>query len=240
VLNPADTRDSGQLQLDIGPMPIFLIDIDGPLAQLRASVNFDRPLVESSFQSHTRHLRFNNPYKQAISGSLRLKGPAGWSLNPPSHSFSLNPGETFDREITIEFPYNSFAGPKTINVEFLIQADKNTSINVPLTLTLGLSDVGMSSMALRDGKDVVVQQIITNYGDKPIDYTAFAIFPGQARQERLVSNLGPGNSTIKRYRFQAPPTSATPPAPPAPAIKVRAGIKELDGTRILNEELPVQ
>ena len=53
----------------------------------------------------------------------------------------------------------------------------------------------------RDGKDVVVQQMITNYGEKPIDYTAFSIYPGEARQERLVTNLGPGQTTIKRYRF---------------------------------------
>ena len=39
--------------LFIGPMPIFLVDIDGAQAQLRASVSLDRPLVESSFEPHT-------------------------------------------------------------------------------------------------------------------------------------------------------------------------------------------
>src|SRR4029077_3665236 len=97
-----------------------------------------------------------------------------WTINPPTQTFTLNPGETFDRDITIEFPYNSFAGPKTINAEFQVQADNNSSFTAPIVLTLGLSDVGLQTLALGDGIDVIVQQMITNYGDKPIDYTAFA------------------------------------------------------------------
>jgi hypothetical protein len=173
-----------------------------------------------------------NPYRQAIGGSLKLKAPAGWTVNPPTFNFNLNPGEVFEREITLEFPYNSFAGTKLISAEFNVQADRNTSFVAPLLLKLGLSDVGMQTIALREGKDLIVQQIISNYGDHTIDYTAFAIVPGHARQERLVTNLGAGRTTIKRYRFQ---NVKLPPD-----AKVRVGIKELEGTRILNDEVPVQ
>ena len=222
---------NARVHLDIGPMPVFLVDIDGAQAQFRASVRLDRPLLESSFQPHTRHVLFSNPYKQAISGTVKFKAPDGWVLNPPTMNFSLNPGETFDREVTIEFPYNSFAGPKTINAEFAVQGEKNQSFNVPIALNLGLSDVGMQTVALRDGKDVLVQQMITNYGDKPIDYTAFAIYPGQARQERWITNLGAGRTTIKLYRFTNVKFN--------PDAKVRVGVKELAGTRILNEEIGI-
>ena len=87
----------------------------------------------------------------------------------------------------------------------------------------------MQSLAFRQGNDLVVQQIIQNYGDRPIDYNAFAILPGQARQERIVMDLGPGRTTIKRYRF----TDVHYP----PGASVRVGIKELDGVRILNDEV---
>jgi hypothetical protein len=82
---------------------------------------------------------------------------------------------------------------------------------------------------LRDGKDVVVQQIITNYSDRKIDYTAFAMMQGLARHERLVTNLASGRSTIKVYRFAN-----------AGGTKVRVGVKELDGTRILNDEVEIR
>lgn len=227
-----EDRQSGKVRVDLGSMPIILIDIDGEMAQLRASVQLDQPLLESSFKPHTRRLRFVNPYKNAIGGTVKLKAPAGWVLNPPTFTFSLNPGEVFDREMTIEFPYNSFAGPKTIDAEFSMQGEGIGSFTVPINLKLGLSNVGTQTLALRDGRDVIVQQMITNYGETPIDYTAFVIYPGQARQERLVTQLGPGRTTVKRYRFNNVQIRSE--------TKVRAGVKELDGTRILNDEVPIQ
>jgi hypothetical protein len=223
---------AGNVQLNVGPMPIILVGIDAQLAQLRASVAFDQPLIESSFEPHTRHVRFTNPYRQAIGGTLKLQAPPGWTLNPPTFNFNLNPNETFDREVTIEFPYNSFAGPKTISAQFQVQADRNTTFTAPLTLTLGLSDVGTQTLALRDGNDVVVEQMITNYGERPINYTAFAVYPGQSRQERLVTNLGAGRTTIKKYRL--------PNVDFTKSGKVRTGVKELDGTRILNDEVEIR
>jgi hypothetical protein len=223
---------TSKVELNVGPMPIILAGIDGQLAQLRASVAFDQPLIESSFEPHTRHILFTNPYRQAIGGTLKLHAPPGWTLNPPTFNFNLNPNETFDREVTIEFPYNSYAGPKTISAEFQVQADRNSTFTAPLTLTLGLSDVGTQTLALRDGKDVVVEQMITNYGEQPINYTAFAVYPGQPRQERLVTNLGAGRTTIKKYRLTNVDFSKS--------AKVRAGVKELDGTRILNDEVEIR
>jgi hypothetical protein len=232
LLNPDVRRAAGTTELTVGAMPILLVDIDAELALFRASVAIDRPLIESSFQAHTRRLRFTNPYKTAIGGTVRLRAPHGWTLNPPTHSFNLNPGETYDHELSIEFPYNSYAGPKTIDAEIALQADRSVNLTVPLALQLGLSDVGMQTMAIREGNDVVVQQTLQNYGDRSIDYTAFAIFPGQARQERLVTNLGAGRSTIKRYRFNNVTLDR--------GTRIRVGVKELNGSRILNDEVELQ
>jgi len=230
-VTPMPRGRTQSVQLTIGATPVLLVDVDGQLALLRASVSFDRPLIESSFQPHLRKIRFANPYTTALSGTVRLKGPAGWTFNPPVFAFSLNPGERFERDVSIEFPYNSFAGPKVIEAELKLPDNSITSTVVPIRMSLGLSDVGMQTLAIREGSDVLVQQLITNYGEKPVDYSAFAIYPNLARQERLVSNLSPGNSTIKLYRFNNVPQAAA---------KIRAGIKELEGTRILNDEVETQ
>jgi len=134
--------------------------------------------------------------------------------------------------LTIEFPYNSFAGAKTITAQFQVQSDRNTTFSVPVTVNLGLSDVGMRTLALRDKDDLIVQQMISNYGDKPINYNAFVVYPGQPRQERLVTQLGPGRTIIKLYRF--------PDVHFISNAKVRSGLRELEGMRILNDEVAVQ
>jgi hypothetical protein len=224
--------ESSQVNIELGNMPIILTDIDAPIAQIRASVGLDQPLVESSFQVHQRKIHFVNSYPDAINGTLRLRPPPGWVVNPPTFNYSLQPGETFDRPITVEFPYNSIAGPKQIMGDFQIQDVPNGLFTVPIALNLGLSDVGMQTLALRDHNDVVVQQLITNYSEQPVDYIAFAVYPGQARQERLVTRLGAGKTIMKVYRFQ----DVTVP----PDAKVRAGLKEMVGSRILNDTVPVQ
>jgi hypothetical protein len=220
------------VDINVGPLPIFLTDIDTTAAQMRASVGFDRPLLESSFEPHSRHFHFVNPGNITISGQVRLDGPPGWSITPSIFSFTLNPGETFDHEVSIEFPYNSFAGPKTVTADFQVQAERDLAFKVPVLLSLGLSDVGMQTLAMRDKDDLIVQQMITNYGDKPINYTAFTIYPGQTRQERLVTDLGPGRTIIKLYRFSNVQFIQN--------AKVRSGLRELEGTRILNDEVGVQ
>jgi hypothetical protein len=227
---PGDRR--GRVSVPISSMPIFLVDIDGPQAQLRASVAIDRPTIESSFKPHTRRIRFTNTYSQAINGALHLKGPTGWTLNPATFNFAVNPGETFEREVTIQFPYNSVAGAKTLGCEFYLEGQNNAQFTVPLALRLGLSDVGMRTVAMRDSNDVFVQQTITNYGDAPISYNAFAMYPQRARQERLITELAAGATTIRRYRFENAPRTTD--------AKVRVGLKELAGTRILNDEVSVQ
>jgi hypothetical protein len=231
LVRPVNDPITGTVQLVVGPMPVFLTNIDGPLAQLRASVALDRPLIDSTSAAHMRHIRFKNTYPIHITGSFKLKAPARWSITPSIQDFALNPGEVFDREVSIEFPLSSPAGPRTIDAEFFVQSEKATKFTMPLAVKLGLTDLGMQTLALRDGPDVVIQQIIQNYSDKSLDYNAFAIFPGRARQERLVAALGPGQSTVKRYRFN----DVTVPK----GSMVRVGVKEIDGSRLLNDEIEV-
>jgi hypothetical protein len=219
---------AGKVSVTVGAMPMFLVDIDGPQAQLRASVAIDRPMLESSFVPHTRKIHFENSYPQAISGSMHIKAPAGWTLNPPTFNFNLNPGQAFEREVTVQFPYNSSAGAKTLECTFYVEGQSSSPFTVPVKLKLGLTDVGMQSMAQREGRDVFVQQIITNYGDKPISYNAFATYPSRARQERLVTDLAPGSTTVRRYRFEN--------VQPVKGAKVHVGLKEFSGTRFLNDE----
>jgi hypothetical protein len=134
--------------------------------------------------------------------------------------------------VTIDIPFNSVAGSYPVNAEVTLQAVKRSVLSVPLSLTLGLTDVGTQTMAFRDGTDVVVQQMITNYGDKPISYVAFASYPGRPRIERVVSTLQPGKTALKRYRFLNVPAGKP--------IKIRVGFKEMDGPRLLNDEAEIK
>ena len=230
VLRPKDA--DGTTDIQVASRPMFLIGIDSKLAMLRTSFSFDNPLLESSFQAHVRRLRFTNPYAVAVTGHIRLTGPAGWSVVPQMPGFSLAPGESYDGPVNIEFPYNTFAGLKTITASVEMQAEAPVNFKVPVALRLGLGDVGLETLALKDSADVIVQQMITNYSAKPIDYTAFVVMPGQARQERLVMKLKAGSTVIKKYRFMNVDFTKV--------SKIRSGVHETDGMRVLNDEVEVK
>jgi hypothetical protein len=242
TLSPLQRRDpasdgtpnppGGTVRLAVGRSPVLITNVDAELGRFRAGVSFDQPLIESNFQAHVRHVRLTNTFNQPIGGIIKLHAPPGWTIIPPSLSFTLNPGETFDRTVTIDIPFNSVAATYPVNAEVTLQAVKRSVLSVPLSLTLGLTDVGTQTMAFRDGTDVVVQQMITNYGDKPISYVAFASYPGRPRIERVVSTLMPGKTALKRYRFLNVPAGKP--------IKIRVGFKEMDGPRLLNDEAEIK
>lgn len=227
----SDKRRPDDYELVVGTRPIIVRDIDPALLMLRAAVRFENPLLESSSRTHGRTLVIHNTFDTPISGAVRLVGPPGWKFSMRSSSFALNPGEVFSEPVTIEFPLNSTAGQKTIVADLTVEGREDYRLGVPVPLTIGLSDVGLQTVALRVGDTVVVQQMITNYGAQPINYTAFASMPGQSRQERIVNNLGAGMTVIKKYRFNQPALTAT---------KLRSGVREFEGKRMLNEEVEIQ
>lgn len=224
VLKPK--ADDGTTEITVGPTPGLIVGIDGMLARLRTSFAFDNPLLESSYKPHVRRLLFKNPYPTAITGRLKLIGPAGWNIVAQTPTFNIAAGESYDGTVTIEFPFSSTAGLKP--VELSVELDSGAKFKVPLSFRLGLGEIGVESSAFRDGPDVIVQQVITNYGTKPANFTAWAALPGWARQERMLSGLKPGTSSVKRYRFINVGTQQK---------IVRSGVRETQGTRALTDEI---
>ena len=62
------------------------------------------------------------------------------------------------------------------------------------------------------------------------------LFPNRPRQERLVVDLGPGQSIVRTYRF--PDAAASPDA--AGPTEIRSGLRELEGMRILNDKVELR
>ena len=80
--------------------------------------------------------------------------------------------------------------------------------------------------------DVVIRHTVTNTGPEPIALTAFTLAPGQARIERVISRLLPGQTTIKSFRY--------PMAANELSGKVaRVGLREIDGPALLNQVVDI-
>lgn len=221
----------GRVSVPAYEMPQILAGVDAELCLFRAAARLDRPLLESKFEPHTRKLVLTNTFEEPISGTVKLDAPEGWMVLPRVLNFSAAPGATVEREITLEFPYNYPAGDLQLMAKFSLPGMSTPDFEVPVPMRLGLSDIGTRTLGLRDGDFVVVQQMITNYSDKVANYLSFAVVKGQPRQERLVTDLPPGQTVMKRYRFASKSTDGP--------VEVRVGLKEIEGTRILNDSVRV-
>src|SRR5690606_38598558 len=109
-------------------------------------------------------------------------------------------------------------------------------VDLSTELEVGLRDVSFdASLTMEPGSvpgsiDAVVTSLITNRGREPLSLYAFAAAPGYPRQERIISRLLPGQSIVRRFRFEdaAEKIGASP---------IRAGLRETEGPAVLNRVL---
>ncbi len=226
----AEARD-GLATASIGRMPTVVTNVDAGLTRLRQSLRLDDPSIESSFRPHARRLLLTNTTPQTISGTLQVAAPGGWDVTLPDVRFSLQPGETLDRPIELRIPYNADAGEHRLDAYLRANLDgQPRRLRVAVPVAIGLRDIGLSTLARRDGSDLLVEQMIVNYGTEPANFTAFVLLPGFARQERLVLDLPAGESTRATFRIRG---AAALPAGTA----MRSGLRERGGERVLNDRM---
>ncbi|MEL7239163.1 MAG: hypothetical protein AAGK78_09890, partial [Planctomycetota bacterium] len=232
-------RMRGMVRVPVGEQPILITGVETGLTRLRQLVRLDDAFLESRFEPQSRTLVFENPYDRPIAGRLAIRPPEGWTMTlGGENTFVLQPGERLERPVEISFPYNSFSGRQVAQVDLRLAvggtADREEGgrlMRVPLALELGLADISMQSLAWRDGRDVVVQQTISNYAETPVSFSSYVMLPGFPRQDRLVTDLPPGGQATRLFRIENA-ASVT-----RQAAKIRSGLRELEGQRILNQSI---
>ncbi|MAE61183.1 MAG: hypothetical protein CMJ49_07485 [Planctomycetaceae bacterium] len=235
---PLPLRDDRH-QLNLTQQPVFIDGINVQLAMLRAGFTLSPQQAESSFNVHQHTLTITNPWPRTISGRVKMAAPENWRITPRFVPFSIPAGQSVKVPVELTFPISEIAGRKLIHATIDVEADRNYQIQLAAPLHIGLKNVRVRAAASIESKqpgavgDVVIRQTVTNTGDKPLAFTAFALAPGQPRAERIIAELLPGQSTVKTFRF----------AGAAHQLKgrtVRVGLREIDGPAVLNERVEIQ
>lgn len=219
-------------EVRVGPTPILIDGVDSWIARLRGSLTITPRHLESSFKVHRVWLRFANPRHEAISGRLELAGPRGWQLRPWQVRFALQPGQAFEQELTIRFPYNEPAGQKLISARFSLNLDRNYQLQISLPVQLGLKGIEVQTIPqLLDGQ-LVVRQSVTNRTSETVKFRTALILPDRPPQRRAITALLPGQSITKFYVFKD--------AQDLIGQELRASLEEVQGRRVLNEVIRIR
>ncbi len=227
----------GKHRFDVPQTPVFITGIDPKLAMFRAGFKIDEPFIESTQGDHERALTLTNPWPMTISGHMRITGPKGWSSKPTRHFFSIPGGRSVTLPVALSFPVSEVAEPKHLKAHLEFTADEPMVIDLSLPIEVGLKDVTFNAtVALVPGadglEDATAAAVVTNTGTEVLSLYVFGNLPGQPIQERIISQLTPGQSAVRRFRFPDAGQALRNHA-------MRIGVREIDGPRMLNQRLSV-
>jgi hypothetical protein len=222
----------GKHRVALGPTPIFIEGIDVPLAKLRASLSIDEPFLESEQSPQDRVVTFVNPWPRTVSGQVSFTEPADWRLQPRRQYFSVAAGGTVRLPIRVNFPASELAGEKQLIARLQLEADRPYDVELTVPMEVGLSDVDFdATVALEPGPggaiDAVATCIVTNTGDRAWSMYSYATMPRHPRQSLPISQLEPGQTIVRRFRFRdGGRTLVDEP--------LRCGLRAINGPRMLN------
>jgi hypothetical protein len=216
-------QEDEQQVIDVGPVPTFVLGVSEPVVRWRMALRFEQDHVESIFaKPHPNAVEFQNFFSQGVGGTLSIVAPQSneehpigdektldgrglaterWSIEPPDGTFNLGAGEakSFPFEIRLK---NAIFGEQPMRVDFVVDAEEQYRFSVYRTMWVGTGDVTIDIKTHLDKEGVlIVEQLMTNNSDRPVDFKCNLFAKGHRRQRSQVYRLGP---TIDRKVYRYP------------------------------------
>jgi len=232
----------GKHELVIGRQPMFIDGADINLALFRAGYRIEPNFIDTSDQVHEHDLILFNPWPGTLSGKLRITGPTNWKFANRTMNFSIPTGSRIAVPIKFTTPLYEVAGPKSVDVSITFHTRTSVEENqLDLSAPVG---VGYKQITLhpsyrftqdREGNHyLLITEEIRNNSEQSAWLEAFASAKGYSIQQATISNLGPGETTTRIFRFKLSGEVGDFPE------RVRVGLREMHGPGRLNQILMIQ
>jgi hypothetical protein len=225
--------DRGAPTIGVDSTPLLLTNVDSKLVELRASFALAAVKIPAGAGSFRTAVKLHNPYGQALTGKINFIPPKGWSFDPPSLNINIPASGDLNAPITVNFPYNAPAGGERIDAVLTTENGK-IELSYFTSITSDVVDFDCVATVQSNGQ-LLITQTIRNISTEPINAQAYALVPGQARQQRYVLDLKPNETTIKRFTF-------TLDSDPASYVgkTTSVGLRKTDGKTLLTKSVPVE
>ena len=208
VLTHRDAGNRLEQEIDVGPWPLVLSGISIPVAEWGQAFQLKTKNLDSSVDhKKTLNLALTNTFGQAIHGKVRAIAPALIQANSPPLTIQLHADGPKDFDMPIVLNSNASAGLHTIRFDFDITADRRYQFSMYRNLTLGLGDVQMDWLVLRqeDGRTILRLEL-QNHGTQPISFDCKLFPPSRPYQRFQISQANPGR-TVREFWVALPTES---------------------------------
>ncbi len=228
----------GAHEIEATARPVFVEGVDASIASFRAALEVLPAFVEARQQVHERTLRLVNTWDMAISGTLRIEAPPGWTAAPRVRRFDVAPGATLEFPVGLSFNGAVLTGPVLLGGTVELSADRELQFGVHVPLEMGLPGLEFAAHwwiapdPASGRQDLIIAQYVTNTGDRPVSLSAFVSGPGIARQRRAIGALDPAQTAVRTFRLDDG-------ARILGGSQVRVGLTEEGGTARINRVIEI-
>ena len=196
----------GVHHIPLAARPVFVEGVDPRLARFRASFRISPEYLTARHQVHEGDVLLSNPWNDTITGTIRLRPPAGWRITPRIHRFSIQPGGQARLPISLIFTNRLLTGSAFAEAEVELIADREYNLRLRAPLEVGVQDLEFVAYWHRDhgradSTDLIITESVTNTGDRGVTLTAFVSAPGLSRQRRSIGGLQPGQTATRTFRL---------------------------------------
>ncbi|MBL0870990.1 MAG: hypothetical protein IBJ18_10485 [Phycisphaerales bacterium] len=238
TVTPADSN--GRYEITVGPTPILLEGVDSELARFSAGFEVSPNFVLAVAAVHEHEIILSNPWPVRITGEIHLPSQQigvtnqPWRFTPTSPMpFSIAPGQQVRLPFAFSFSSGEEAGPRQLIANVKITADRPyPPMKLSAPITIGLNDIDMQvnvNLAPRtEGPDVVITATVINSGKSPRTLQVELVAAGESRQKLPVSNLGPGESAVRRFVIKNAAAKLS-------GKRIRCTLVDVDGLERLNK-----
>ena len=197
--------------------PVFIEGVDPYVVLFAASARLEPPFIPAVLAEHRHILVLANPWPTRLSGRLRIAQPADehtvqrWNITPTGLiDFSILPGQTLRMPVALSFGPGEEAGVRDLRLAIApVAHEPYPPLRIDLPIEIGLRDIEFTPSVRigpeLTGPNVVVSATVTNRSAEPRTLIVSLVAPpeaGQATQQRAISDLAPGDSTVVQFKIQ--------------------------------------
>ena len=221
------TVDAEGHHLPVGPVPVYVLGCDRPLALFQANFRFEQTRLESlPGTSQTLDLTCVNPFPQPATATINLTAGDLWRSGSQRLDLRFSPGKTAHEALDVQLAGIAAAGTQDLLVEVELQADRLYKFRMHREIEVGLEGLKIELRSFVDADNrLVIEQRFVNSSEGLLRFRCHLFAPARKRQRVQVIDLPPGEQT-NRYMLAEGAELV------GQDVLVRA--EEIGGSRVLN------
>jgi hypothetical protein len=190
-------------EIQVGPMPTFLIDVDPVLVAFRMTTQLVQTNLDSLLgRRQSVSLQFVNPTPEMLSGEVRMKPLADWSVDNRPQTFDVAPGRTAVHEFEVSLRNSAKIGPSQLEFDFVLRTTPPRRFTVTRAVTVGPEGLDLEVTTRISGGELLVLLSMTNHTTEPMQYDCMMFPPGGRQYQRRQIVIPPGESVKRLFPWE--------------------------------------